>query len=165
MGRLPLYRPEQLFTGSVLSQQGQRFFMDLQLLLGNIGGIDWGSISKAGASLEDIDPTTTLDVITHLVDGTIHHTLEAIQDDIASLLTQGNAITLAYDDTANTLTVSVTQVAAAADTAITVAGSAGAAYTAAEQGMIDALAADVTTLNDAMNTLKANMRTAGILEP
>jgi hypothetical protein len=88
----------------------------------------------------------------HGADTSIHHTLEAIQDDIAGLLTQGNAITLTYNDGANTLTVAVVAAAASAD----VSGTAGATYTSTEQGIINGL---VSSLND----LKGKMRTAGLL--
>lgn len=53
---------------------------------------------------------------------------------------------------------------ASADASVTVTGTAGAAYTSAEQGMINALKADVTALKDSLNDLKAKMRTAGTLD-
>lgn len=99
----------------------------------------------------------------HRLDATIHHTLEEIQDSIAGMLTAGNAVTLTYDDAGGTLTVAVVAAAASSNAAITVAGAAGAAYTATEQGMINALKADAAALRDSLNDLKANMRTAGSL--
>jgi hypothetical protein len=90
----------------------------------------------------------------HTLDADIHHTLEEIQDDIVGMLTEGNAVTLTYDDVANTLTLAVVQAAASAD--VTTA-NAGVIYTAAEQGLINDLK---TSLND----LKGKLRASGILE-
>ena len=77
----------------------------------------------------------------HTADVTIHHTLEDIQDNIASMLTAGNAVTLTYDDVANTLTVSVAQTAAHANST----------------------AIDVPGIVTDFNALLAKLRTSGIL--
>ena len=53
--------------------------------------------------------------------------------------------------------------AAAANTSVTATGTAGATYTSTEQAMIDALVADVATLNTALNELKAKLRVPGTL--
>ena len=52
---------------------------------------------------------------------------------------------------------------AAADSSVTATGTAGVVYTAVEQTIINALIADVATLNNSLNDLKAKMRIAGLL--
>ncbi len=54
---------------------------------------------------------------------------------------------------------------ASADVSVTATGTAGATYTAAEQAMINQLIADVTTLKNDINDLKAKLRTARVLKP
>ena len=56
-----------------------------------------------------------------------------------------------------------TLIAAAPDSVVTATGTAGVVYTAVEQTIINALIADVATLNNSLNDLKAKMRTAGLL--
>lgn len=61
-------------------------------------------------------------------------------------------------------TISGLEATAVDDAAITATGTAGVIYTATEQGMINALIADVSELKDQLNALMAAMRTAGTLE-
>lgn len=79
----------------------------------------------------------------HIADTSIHHTLEDIQDDMATFLTAGLAITLTYDDAGNKLTIDVKQMAAQADS----------------------VAATVAALRTDFNALLANLRTSELLAP
>ena len=54
---------------------------------------------------------------------------------------------------------------ASTDASVTASGTAGATYTTAEQGIINALISDVAALKNSLNDLKAKMRTAGTLTP
>ena len=56
-----------------------------------------------------------------------------------------------------------TLIASATDSVVTATGTAGVVYTAVEQTIINALIADVATLNNSLNDLKAKMRIAGLL--
>lgn len=110
------------------------WFVGIYDILSGALGVGWGIVHKGGSNLTEIETRnhddcqnigtlnqTSADATKnkhlsnadgkawedHRLDSTIHHTLEEIQDDVASLLTAGNAVTLTYDDGANTLTVAV----------------------------------------------------------
>lgn len=144
------------------------WFNEIYKMLSGIPGLSWGTVSKTGSSLTDLATRNHSDLQNigeaddtdtdgthdkhvsnaqikvykdHTLDSTIHHTFEEIQDDIATFLVQGNAITLTYSDAGNTLTVAVNKIAAQADSTAT----------------------DVAGLKSDFNGLLAKMRTAGHL--
>lgn len=144
------------------------WFNDIYKMLSGNPGILWDVVSKAGSNLTDLatrnhsglqnigeaDETDTntgknkhvsnamvKTYKDHTDNTAIHHTLEQIQDDMATFLTQGNAITLTYDDAGNKLTIAVNKIAAQADST----------------------AVDLAGLKADFNGLLAKMRTAGHL--
>ncbi len=112
-------------------------------------GLDHTKISNIGTN-------THVVVDAHLADTTIHNTIEQIQDNLSSFMTAGNAVTLTYDDAANTLTVSITQLA-------TVADAATQDLTGADTVDKTKLEADLTSCKTAINLILDRLQALSLI--
>lgn len=99
------------------------------------------------------------------VSGSSVYLLEVLagQIDEPELTTAFNDRITALDNHAANSGIHHAAASASADVTVTATGTAGATYTAAEQTIINALVADVASLRDSLNDLKAKLRVPGTL--
>lgn len=147
-----------------------RYLLELHNRIFGLGSDTEGDLDNDNGVLP-VDTTT--DSISEGVEN-LYFTIERVDDRVADLVQDGEALTWTYDDGAGTLIGEVTKGAAVADgvasTVSVTSADADATYGTPERDLINEMKADINTLvadlNNSIaqyNTLMANLRTAKLL--
>lgn len=166
-----------IYPSTAGSPDDKLYFQQLRERLAVEAGLEWEVINKKGSNLTDLethnhaglqeigeadDTDDNEDKDKHVSNNDMRVIAEHIA---AAAAHSANGDIVGNEDYA-TITVGgvVKKAATQGDANTTVTGSAGAAYTATEQAMINALKIDVESLATTVNALIDKLQTAGLME-